>query len=275
MSPDFRGTSRVIKYWRVWLPWNSPSRFLTPTSPPCLTQSTKRTNASTDFSSPYLRDCSLALIIELRTHPKEIDAATLDQIAASTLPKIIGFEAHLTIDEAITGTEIVDNWEPEPEEDDFPDSDAFEAAYEKHYPKDGERKPWKRIMTNADLRPILTDILSWSINNKTYAMPTLDEPKHRITFSQDPNEQKKIERQEADHQDRIQRLREDIELVFGSTGTEVFETEHLLDIWKPPQNIEPDQIPEPYDGSFLDVTYIFTSSEYQMLMWIGHMRHYG
>ena len=229
------------------------------------------------FFSPYLRDCSLALNIERRPHPKEIDATTLDQIAASTLPKIIGFEAHLTIDEAITGPDIVDDWEPGPKEDDFRDSESFEAAYKKHYPKNGDRKPWKRIVTNGDLRPILTDVLSWSINNKTYAMPTLDEPERRIafSFSQNPSEQKEIERQEADHQDRIQRLREDIKLLFCVSGTEVFKTEHLLDIWNPPQNIEPDQIPEPYDGCFLDVTYIFSSSEYQMLLWVGHLRHYG
>ena len=201
----------------------------------------------------------------------------LDEIAASTLPKIIGFEANLTIDEAITGSEIVDHWEPEPEEDDFKDSESFEVAYEKHYPKDGERKPWKRIATKGDLRSVLLKTLSWGLNNKTYAMPTLAEPQRRIAFSfpQDPTEQSEIARQEIDHQDRITKLCGDMALVFESNDTQIFETEHLLDIFKPPKNIEPDQLPKPYDGCFLDVTYIATNREYQMILWVGHLRHYG
>ena len=229
------------------------------------------------FSSPYLKDCSLALYVEPRNCCEDINATMLDEITASTLPKIIGFDARFTIDEAITGSDIVDDWKPEPREDDFENSESFEEAYEKHYPKDGDRKPWKRVATNGDLRSTLSKVLSWSINNKSYAMPTPEEPQRRIafSFSTSPHEQKEIERQETDHQDRINKLCEDIALVFNSNGTQVFVTEHLFDFMKPPLNTESDQLPEPYHGCFLDETYILLDCEYRLTLWVGRFRHYG
>ena len=110
--------------------------------PHSIDEARKRIN---EFSSPYLRDCSLAISIEPRVCSEAIGATKLDEIAASTLPRIIRFEAHFTIDETITGSEIVDDWKPEPNEDDFEDFDSFEEAYEKHYPKFYDRKPWKRM----------------------------------------------------------------------------------------------------------------------------------
>lgn len=171
--------------------------------------------------------------------------ALLDRVVVERLPDWFEGEATLVAPRA-PGV----GWTPTPRPDEDEDPDALAAwseAQDAHHgqptawaehtvpvrdeeppPAEDSTPPWMREPTApTSVRDLIEQTLQWSINDKSYRVQRADGTTREVAFSHQPDEERQIERQEAELRVSLRRL---VNLLLDglSPATRAYTSAHVL-----------------------------------------------